>query len=68
MIRTATHKLVVVHSLDIGELYDLAADPNETQNLWDDPAAQTIKADLLLRLTNRMAWTVDPLPVRQAQW
>lgn len=68
MIRTATHKLVVVHSLNTGELYDLSADPNETHNLWDDPAQQATKSELLLRLCNRMAWTVDPLPERVSQW
>jgi hypothetical protein len=57
-----------VHSLNTGELYDLVADPNETHNRWADGAYQAVKADLLLRLSNRMAWTVDPLPVRQAQW
>lgn len=68
MIRTATHKLVVVHSLDTGELYDLMTDPNETHNVWNDPTQQTMKTALLLRLCNRMAWTVDPLPARQSQW
>ncbi|MEZ4622772.1 MAG: sulfatase-like hydrolase/transferase [Caldilineaceae bacterium] len=68
MIRTQTYKLVVVHSRNEGELYDLGADPCETYNLWDDPAQQGIKSDLLLRLCNRMAWTVDPLPERRSQW
>ncbi|MCB0061867.1 MAG: DUF4976 domain-containing protein, partial [Caldilineaceae bacterium] len=68
MIRTATHKLVVVHSRNEGELYDLIADANETHNLWDDPAQRGIKSELLLRLCNRMAWTVDPLPERVSQW
>ncbi len=68
MVRTRTHKLVVNHSENDGELYDLQTDPRETRNLWNDSGSQTIRADLLLRLCNRMAWTVDPLPVRRAQW
>ena len=68
MLRTDTHKLVVVHGLDTGELYELAADPSETDNLWDDPDMQLIKIDLLKRLCDRMAWTTDPLPVRQSVW
>lgn len=68
MVRTATHKLVVDHTFSSGELYDLEADPNETENLWSRPAYARIKTDLLLRLCNRMAWTVDPLPQRLAPW
>ncbi len=68
MIRTAQHKLVVAHGLHSGELYDLEQDPTETRNLWADPAYAAIKSDLLLRLSDRMAWTVDPLPARLAPW
>lgn len=35
-----------------GELYDLAHDPREFVNRWDDPACATIKAQLLARLLN----------------
>jgi arylsulfatase len=68
MLRTVSHKLVVVHSLGTGELYDLVEDPGETRNLWDEPAQQARKGELLLRLCNRMAQTVDPLPVRVSDW
>lgn len=68
MVRTATHKLVVQHALNTGELYDLQEDPGEVRNLWDDPAQASVKSDLLLRLTHRMAWTVDPLPPRRGSW
>ena len=27
-----------------------------------------IKTDMLIRMTDRMAWTVDPLPEREADW
>ena len=68
MLRTERHKLVVAHGLPSGELYDLTTDPAETINLWDDEIYQPIKADLLQRLCDRMAWTVDPLPERVAPW
>jgi arylsulfatase A-like enzyme len=64
MVRTDTHKIVVVHGGEVGELYDLEADPAETHNLWDDPAHAQLKTDLLIRVCNRMAETADPLPER----
>ena len=68
MVRTAGHKLVHAHGLDTGELYDLDADPTETDNLWDDAAAQRVKAELMLRLADRLAWTTDPGPARRGDW
>lgn len=49
-----------------GELYDLIKDPGEVHNLWNDPASLSIKADMLKLLTDRMAQTIDPLPVTEA--
>jgi len=54
--------------MDCGELYDLEQDPNETQNHWDDPAYQGVKVEMLKRLCDRMAWTIDPLPQRKSPW
>jgi hypothetical protein len=68
MVRTKTHKLVVAHGHDTGELYDLEKDPGEHRNLWNEPNAADLKSSLLLRLTNRIAFTVDPLPTRVAPW
>ena len=69
MLRTRTHKLVGIHGGEgAGELYDLNNDPTETRNLWHDPAAAEVKCDLLKRLCDRMAFTVDPLPRRLAGW
>jgi len=68
MLRTNRYKIVVDHGYNSGELYDLNGDPGEFSNLWSDPASRDIKADMLLRLCNRMAWTVDPLPERRAAW
>ena len=68
MLRTERHKLVAVHGRDEGELYDLAEDPQETTNLWLEPALQTVKVDMLKRLCDHMAETVDPLPPREGPW
>jgi arylsulfatase A-like enzyme len=68
MVRTRHHKIVAAHGTGTGELYDLDVDPNETDNLWDDPGSAALKLRMYERLTDRMAWTVDPLPLRQADW
>jgi len=68
MIRTETHKLVAVHGWAVGELYDLVDDPGETVNLFNDPDFAPIKSELYRRLCDRMAWTVDPLPEREANY
>ncbi|MBN2450751.1 MAG: sulfatase-like hydrolase/transferase [Lentisphaeria bacterium] len=68
MLRSRRHKITVAHGLGTGELYDLEEDPAETRNLWDSPAHAALKTQLLVRLCDRMAWTADPLPRRQAPW
>ncbi|MEM9280617.1 MAG: sulfatase-like hydrolase/transferase [Verrucomicrobiota bacterium] len=52
MYRDQRFKLVVYHSIDRGELFDLESDPWEHQNLWDDPSFHDIKADLILKSFN----------------
>ncbi len=68
MVRNRQYKLVAYHSIRSGELYDLEQDPLETHNRWQDPDYTAIKMDLLETLCERMAWTVDPLPLRQARY
>ena len=68
MLRTDRYKLVRMHGLGTGELYDLQDDPAETTNLWATDEYQPVKLDLLGRLSDQMAGTVDPLPERQAPW
>jgi arylsulfatase A-like enzyme len=50
MVRNRTHKLV--HFLDEphGQLFDLVADPDELVNLWDQPAAASVKEQMLAEL------------------
>jgi arylsulfatase A-like enzyme len=66
MLRTEEHKITVMHGIETGELYDLAADPKERENLWDSEEHQALKGKLLKSLCDRMAWTVDPLPLRES--
>ncbi len=41
------YKLTVYHDRSYGELFDLQADPGELRNLWDDPTASALKAEIL---------------------
>ncbi len=68
MVRSDRHKLVVGHGTGGGELYDLEDDPNETHNRWDEPEHRNVKLTMMNRLCDRMAWTVDPLLVRDGPW
>ncbi|MFC6548770.1 sulfatase [Cohnella cellulosilytica] len=68
MVRTERYKLVRYHGRDEGELYDLAADPDERNNLWSRSDAADVRSDLLILLSDRMAETVDPLPERLSMW
>ena len=49
---TQTHKLTIYRDRDYGELFDLQNDPEERRNLWNDPAAQTLKAKLFQELAH----------------
>lgn len=64
MLRTRDHKLVVYHGTEPGELYDLNADPDEFDNLWDRPEHQETKIRLMQRLFDRSVFTMDPCPPR----
>lgn len=67
-VRTRTARLTAYHHLRTGELYDLRNDPGEFDNLWDNPNARPLKEELSAKLIERMAGTVDPLPVRSLPW
>jgi len=64
MLRTAAEKIVVYHGIDIGELYDLDKDPDEFDNLWNDPARAAMKTRLLKRAFDASVLTMDPAPPR----
>jgi uncharacterized sulfatase len=48
------YKLTVYWNQSYGELFDLELDPDESQNLWEDPASQELKARLTRRLVDGM--------------
>ena len=58
MLRSDDHKIIVWHGDPAsarnraGELYDLAADPDELVNLWDQPEHVATKAALLAELAD----------------
>ena len=68
MLRTDRYKIVVPHGENDGEMYDLHSDPSEKNNLWNQREHLETKVELLKMLTDRMAYTVDPLPERIAVW
>lgn len=47
MVRSEDWKLVHFLDEDQGQLFDLANDPGEVRNLWDDPAVEAKKRELL---------------------
>jgi arylsulfatase A-like enzyme len=65
MYRTETHKMIVYHGTDQGELYDLQADPNEFENLWHSPDNAALKTNLLKATFDASVFTMDPTPLRE---
>ena len=57
MARTSDWKLVYYNGKDYGELYDLAADPHESTNLWDSPDHQQQKDKLIATMEDWYART-----------
>ena len=59
MLFDGRFKLVVYHGHDIGEIYDLENDPDEFQNLWDDPEVESLKLTLIKRLFDAVMLATD---------
>ena len=68
MVRNRTHKCAVYAGIEVGELYDLRADPDEFDNLWDDPRHRDLKMDMIKVCFDASILTQDPLPERIADW
>ena len=49
---TGRWKLVAYNERPYGELYDLDRDPDQYRNLWDDPAAASVRTELLGKLAS----------------
>lgn len=74
MLRYGSHKLVVHHGAPVtardrtGELYDLRADPDELDNLWDDDASAAVRGRLTELLLDVLVATEDRSRPRLAHW
>ncbi len=68
MLRTRTEKIVVYHGSEPGELYDLQADPDEFENLWNEPSAAGRKTELFKQCFDASVLTMDPLPERLGEF
>ncbi len=68
MVFDGRYKLSRYHTSKEGELYDLEKDPDEFVNLWEDETYTQVKVRMLELLADRMADTVDPLPVPTDKW
>ncbi len=55
MVRTRDWKLVHFLDAEDGQLFDLSRDPDEVHNLWNDPASQERKRELMEAL---LTWRV----------
>ena len=49
-VRTKTHKLIHFYRTDEWELYDLVNDPQEMENLYGQPGAEALTAELKAEL------------------
>lgn len=74
MLRWNDHKIVIWHGEPAtgrkteGELYDLAADPSELHNLWDDSESEPLRTEMLIKLADVLTATEDRSRPRVAVW
>jgi hypothetical protein len=59
---TKTYRLSIYAGARWGELYELAEDPDECVNLWDDPGLAATKSELLSELARRMLDHIETSP------
>jgi hypothetical protein len=60
---TENARLTLYEGVDWGELYNLAADPHELNNLWDDPRSRDKRYDLTEKLAREMMELADSSPL-----
>ena len=60
MIRSRRHKLVHYPGQPYGELYDIADDPDEIHNLYDDPEYRQLRERMTRDLLDRLILTEAP--------
>lgn len=61
-LRDARHRLTVYDGQSWGELVDLQEDPLELHNLWEEAAAQPVRARLMESLARAMLSAADTSP------
>lgn len=66
MVADRRYKMVYCHSSSQGELYDRETDPGEHTNLYCRSEMTKVRLSMLETMTNKMAFTIDPLPDREA--
>ncbi len=66
MWRDRRYKIVVYHNERLGELYDLENDPQEFENLWDDPRYSELRFEMMKRCFDARVFTMDPMPERMS--
>ncbi len=68
MLRDHHHKIVISDHEELGELYDMAAEPLERENLWNDPKHRALRDDLMVRVAKAMWRTTAAPPAASAGW
>jgi len=67
-VRTSEWKLIHYPGEPHGELYHLASDPDEFENLWPCPEHLRTRRQMERLLLDRLAAAEDPLPRRRYSW
>ncbi|AQZ53935.1 sulfatase [Martelella mediterranea] len=62
---TKRWRLTIFMNFEWGELYDLVADPDETDNLWSDPRYESVRGRLSERLVREMIAVMEESPRAQ---
>ena len=65
---TQRWRMTIAQDDSYGELYDLQSDPHEMENLFEDPAHQGVRAELMEKLAYRQMELSErsPLPIGRA--
>ena len=61
-LRTSDHRLTIYDGQPWGELCNLRADPHELRNLWNDPASQALRSQLMAELAYAMLQQTNTSP------
>ena len=67
-LRTSDHRITLYDGQPWGELCDLRSDPLELRNLWNDPASQALRSQLMAELAYAMVrqTNTSPYPLASA--